>query len=595
MLVRILRPALVFIVFLAITAPVRAVDQVSTLAALINFNPTIHDLLGNIAKVERLVAQALRQGAKIVIVPEQSTTGFNITKQQALGGLAIRYPFSELDGIRALAKKHKAFIVVGIAERSATNDLLFNTAAVFQPSGAVAFQRKRLSSTAAFGWNARGDSPFEVYSTPWGEIGVLICADSFLMDWTRIVTLKGADIVVLPANWWGQNRQVELWSARARQNGVWILAANRWGGEPNAYPPPNSYYMSDGPSAVVNPSGVVLQQFEADELSRTTDTILYQTITVSKARIGGSNPTFSVANRRPSAYDALSNLFYVPPANTVVPGLPPPGVQHVSLLAYQPSDDPGANLKTLSSQLEQAPPQAGALVVLPGLGVSITPVDPTKNPTWFKDHPWDQLSAAVAKAQAQGVITSVLVHHGDSSALSLDAVYLPAVGVPTLFSQVHDSGKLKGQGKPPRLLRLQHAEVAVMTEIDSLFPEMGTQVAKSGADVAVIVSTLGGRGTAAIDVSGISASLPAAWTVGEVAQQWQDMANGCMHVVAADASAFTFSANQAGYCMPGRTTVSYWTPQAVSLDTASQRAKNLNYYYSFDLETLIGPQQTSPR
>jgi hypothetical protein len=62
------------------------------------------------------------------------------------------------------------------------------------------------------------------------------------------------------------------------------------------------------------------------------------------------------------------------------------------------------------------------------------------------------LSALAAKAKAQGVVTSVLVRHRDSSQLSLDALYLPAEGVPTLFSQVHDSGELKGLGKPPQLL-----------------------------------------------------------------------------------------------------------------------------------------------
>jgi predicted amidohydrolase len=448
---------------------------------------------------------------------------------------------------------------------------------------------KRLSSSASFGWNSRGDTPFDVYPTPWGDIGVLICADSFLMDWMRIITLKGADIVVLPSNWWGQNRQVDLWSARARQNGVWILAANRWGTEPNSYPPPASYYMSDGPSAAVSPSGLIFRQFEADELSTMVDTILYQTITVPKSRVGGKNPTFTVANRRPSAYTALRNLYYVPPDNKPVPGLPPPGHQPVSILAYQPSDDPATNLQTISSQLQQSPPLAGSLIVLPGLGLSPRPLDPLGNPAWFTADFWPQVSALVSRDNAQGLVTSVLVHDSESQQLSLDALFIPPKGAPTLFPQVHDSGDLKGSGKAPQLLALEHAEVAVMTGIDSLFPEMGTEVAKSGADLAIIVSALGGRGTAAMEAAGISNSLPRAWTMDELAEQWQDMADGCMHVVAADASAYAFSANQAAFCSQGQTTLTYWTSQTLSLDTTSQRQKNLNWYYDFDLQTLLGP------
>jgi predicted amidohydrolase len=388
MFIRILKPTIALAVILTLTGVACADDQVSTVAALIDFNPKLDDLQGNISRIQKLVAQALAKGAKIVVVPEQSTTGFNITKKQALDGLAITYPFPELDGIRTLAKRHGAFIVVGIAERDANSDMLYNTAAVFQPSGAVSFQRKRLASSASFGWNARGNTPFDVYSTPWGDIGVLICADSFLMDWMRIVTLKGADIVVLPSNWWGQNRQIDLWSARARQNGVWILAANRWGAEPNSYPPPAAYYMSDGPSAAVNPSGIVSRKFEADELSSMADTILYQTISVPKSRIGTKNPTFTVANRRPTAYTALRNSYYLPPDNKPVPDLPPPGLQTVFVLAYPPSDDPTANLKTVSSQLKQAPSLARALIVLPGLGLSPRPLDPVANPTWFTNDFW---------------------------------------------------------------------------------------------------------------------------------------------------------------------------------------------------------------
>lgn len=590
MSMRTLRAGIVLACILSLSSFAYSGDDVSTLVALVDFNPTLGDLSGNITRIQNLVGQALAKGAKIVVVPEQATTGFHITKEQALAGLAIAYPFVELEGVRALAKKHRAFVVVGIAERQTNSGVLFNTAVVFQPSGAVSFQRKRLAFSAPYGWNARGNTPFEVYPTPRGNIAVLICADSYLMDWIRIVTIKGADIVLLPSNWWGPNRQIELWSARAHQNDVWILAANRWGVEPNSSQPPSSSYMSDGPSAAITPSGLVSQRFEADDLRSMTDTIVYQTITIPKSRIGGRNSTFTVANRRPSAYTALSNSYYVPPGNKPVPDLPPSGPQPVLVLAYEPSDDTAANIKTLTTQLQQASPVPGSLIVLPGLGLSPATVDPIANPAWITQGFWPQVVALVAKFGAQGLVTSVLVRTKDSPQPSLAAVYVPAQGPPVLFPQVHDSGDLKGSGKPPQLIRLQHAEVAVMTGIDSLFPEMGTEVAKSGADLVVITSALGGRGTPAIRMAGIGNSLPRAWSINDLAQQWQAMANGCMHVVASDASAYTFSANQAAYCFQGQTTLTYQSPQNLSLDTTSQRHKSLNWYYDFDLKTLLAPQ-----
>jgi hypothetical protein len=47
--------------------------------------------------------------------------------------------------------------------------------------------------------------------------------------------------------------------------------------------------------------------------------------------------------------------------------------------------------------------------------------------------------------------------------------------------------------------------------------------------------------------------------------------------------------------MQGQTTVSHWTPQSVSLDTTSQRPKNLNFYYDFDLDALVGKRGATPR
>ncbi len=127
-------------------------DDVSTLAAVIDFKPTLGDLPGNIKSIERLVSEALSNGAKIVAVPEQATTGFDITRAQALAGLAIASPFPELSGIIAAAKKAGALVTLGIAERDLSGNALYNSAVVVLPSGEVRVQRaKRLASSAAFG------------------------------------------------------------------------------------------------------------------------------------------------------------------------------------------------------------------------------------------------------------------------------------------------------------------------------------------------------------------------------------------------------------------------------------------------------------
>ena len=561
------------------------------MAAVIDFKPTLGDLAGNIKSIERLVSKALGNGAKIVVVPEQATTGFDITRAQALAGLAIASPFPELSGIIAAAKKAGALVTLGIAERKSSSNVLYNSAVVILPSGEVRVQRKRLASSAAFGWNDRGNTPFEIYPTPWGDVAALICADSFLMDWLQIVTLKGADIVLLPSNWWGQNHQVELWRARARQDGVWILAANRWGVEKNLFPPPDSYYMSDGPSDVISPSGLALQSYEAEDDGSSSDKIIYQTITIDRARIGGPNQTFSVENRRPSAYPALANGYYVPPANVQAPNLPSPGALAIKLLAYQPSKDAGANFQTVTTMVAGMSGVADELIVLPGLGLAEAPIDLSATPDWKADPYWSGVMQLVADRHAQGLVTSVLTKTASTHGLALAVAFVTAETI-TLYQQIHNSGSLVGSGTPPPILMLKNTALALMTGIDSLFPEVGTQVAKDGADIAVIVSTIGGLGGDFLDVGGIGPSLPRGWTIDDLEGQWQTMANGCMHVVADDASGYSFVANQAAYCQQGQSILAS-EPIAVSLDSGTQRTKLLNWYYDFDLQTLLPPATPS--
>lgn len=57
--------------------------------------------------------------------------------------------------------------------------------------------------------------------TEYGDIGMIICADSYSPDYTRILALNGADIILLPCTWWGDEGQLATWQTRARENGVW--------------------------------------------------------------------------------------------------------------------------------------------------------------------------------------------------------------------------------------------------------------------------------------------------------------------------------------------------------------------------------------
>lgn len=61
-------------------------------------------------------------------------------------------------------------------------------------------------------------------------MGVLICSDTYNGLMPRITALRGADLLLVPANWppTGLNPRV-LWRVRAMENGIFLAACNRTG------------------------------------------------------------------------------------------------------------------------------------------------------------------------------------------------------------------------------------------------------------------------------------------------------------------------------------------------------------------------------
>src|SRR5205085_5513265 len=202
-----------------------------------------------------------------------------------------------------------------------------------------------------------------------------------------------------PANWWGKGQE-EIWQARARENGVWMVVANRWGSEvDDRFTPPYTYNMNDAPSDIISPEGTIKLSYRAGQAVAPADKILYYTIHVPTNRIGNAtNSTYTVAHRRPGAYQGIANPYYRPDmGNQPPPNLPSVGITQVGAVTYLPSDDAKANLASLRRLWAE---QRAEVVVLPGLGISRRPVESYKR-GWANASPWRELQEF---ADQQGIL-----------------------------------------------------------------------------------------------------------------------------------------------------------------------------------------------
>ena len=225
------------------------------------------DTEANLASAERLVRAAAGDGAELVVLPERLD----------IRGAAADYAAGAepLDGrpvswARALARELGIDLVAGsVAERREGRERVSNTSVHVGPDAAIraTYRKIHMFDVEVGGVDYRESEHSEaadeiVLSETAGGLGLglTICYDLRFPELYRILTLRGARIVTVPANFTritGEAHWEVLLRARAIENQVFVVApgqARRPGPEGDSY----------GNSMIVDPWGEVLARAPAD-------------------------------------------------------------------------------------------------------------------------------------------------------------------------------------------------------------------------------------------------------------------------------------------------------------------------------------------
>jgi deaminated glutathione amidase len=219
------------------------------------------DTEANLASAERLVREAADEGAALVVLPE---------RLDIRGGAADYLAGAEpLDGrpvewARSLARELSIDLVAGsIAERRAGHERVSNTSVHVGPDGEIRAVYRKIHM---FDIEVEGTVYRESeHSEPAAEIvlsetangvglGLTVCYDLRFPELYRILALRGARIVTVPANFTritGEAHWEVLLRARAIEDQVFVIAP----GQGNL---PNTDADSYGNSMIVDPWGRVL-------------------------------------------------------------------------------------------------------------------------------------------------------------------------------------------------------------------------------------------------------------------------------------------------------------------------------------------------
>ena len=206
--------------------------------AAIQFNPR-DDKIANIDKALSLIDQAASSGARLVVLPEIWTymgdPDRNRENAEPIpGDLTMR--------LSERARRHGIYLHAGtFAELVEGDERVRNTAVVFDPEGEIIATYRKIHM---FDVTLDGVASYQESATvaPGDEIvtfeldgvtfGLATCYDLRFPEIFRILTLRGAEVILLPAAFTmttGKDHWEVLIRARAIENQVYMVAAGQYG------------------------------------------------------------------------------------------------------------------------------------------------------------------------------------------------------------------------------------------------------------------------------------------------------------------------------------------------------------------------------
>jgi len=231
-------------------------------AAAIQLNAT-EDKARNLARADRLVREAADLGCELVVLPE---------KWAGLGGPEVAQAVAEpLDGpavtwARTVARELGIDLVAGsLTEHVPGDERARNTSVHVGPDGELhaTYRKIHLFDVEVEGKEYResdteapGSEIVVSEAADGTRLGLSVCYDLRFPELYRILALRGADVLCVPAAFTvptTRDHWEVLLRSRALENQCYVVAANQIGEHAPGY-------RSGGRSMIVDPWGLVLAQ-----------------------------------------------------------------------------------------------------------------------------------------------------------------------------------------------------------------------------------------------------------------------------------------------------------------------------------------------
>lgn len=211
-------------------------DNRTVRAAAVSPPVVLGDVEHNLQRIRAAIAEAVASGARLIVAPELSTSGYVFTDRAEAARAALD-PADPRWGHLRTALRHDTVAVVGYAEAACGGEV-FNSALVLERDRVVGSYRKsHLWGREKLVFRA-GNAAGALFDTVIGRLAVAICYDNEFPEVPRRLALAGAHVLALPVNWPLVDRppgehppEVIQAMAAARSSRLPIVIADRHGTE----------------------------------------------------------------------------------------------------------------------------------------------------------------------------------------------------------------------------------------------------------------------------------------------------------------------------------------------------------------------------
>lgn len=271
------------------------------------------DAAANLATAERLVRQAAREGAQLVLLPELFASPY-FPKEEQAAHFALAEEADKSAVVRRMARlAAELSLVLPVSFFERANNVFFNSLAMIDADGAVLGLYRKAHIPDGPGYEEKfyfspGDTGFRVFETRCGRLGPAICWDQWFPECARALALQGAEILLyptaigsepppsLPLDSSGAWRRVMQGHAAA--NVMPVVAANRFGHEEGARCALDFY----GSSFIADETGAIVA--EAPRAGEAVIAARFDLEAIAERRAAWG----VFRDRRPDLYGALTTL-----------------------------------------------------------------------------------------------------------------------------------------------------------------------------------------------------------------------------------------------------------------------------------------------